>query len=334
MDMMSGKYDPQVAGHVKRYGGRRVHERVVKVYVEGYEDVSFWRSIFDRFVYPEIRFEISVPPWKDLPKGKNVLMHMVDMASDDTILCCDADFDYLFEGETPQSERMLGCRNMFHTYAYATENYLCYAPSLHNICVKATKNDTRIFDFVRFMEEYSTIVYPVFLWYAYSAKMGKEHMLVLSDFRNCVRIGFLDLKDNGRSTLDWLKGNVSEFLKSMEEKYPEQVEDVCGFGKRLAEKGVIPRNTYLFMHGHTLMDNVVMVLLETVCNRLMQMSLDRISKSSKKGVALKNELSNYRNSLRTIGDVLLDNENFESCFLYRRLHNDLEEYIRRLRTDF
>ena len=40
---------------------------------------------------------------------------------------------------------------MFHTYAYATENYLCYAPSLHNVCVKATKNDTRIFDFVKFM---------------------------------------------------------------------------------------------------------------------------------------------------------------------------------------
>ena len=42
---------------------------------------------------------------------------------------------------------------MFHTYAYATENYLCYAPSLHNVCVRATKNDTRIFDFERFMDD-------------------------------------------------------------------------------------------------------------------------------------------------------------------------------------
>ena len=45
-------------------------QRLVRVYVEGYEDVAFWRGIFDHFQNPYMRFEISVPNRADLPKGK------------------------------------------------------------------------------------------------------------------------------------------------------------------------------------------------------------------------------------------------------------------------
>ena len=51
--------------------------RVVKVFVEGYEDVAFWRGVFDCFSNPYLYFEISVPTRKDLPKGKKVLMSMI-----------------------------------------------------------------------------------------------------------------------------------------------------------------------------------------------------------------------------------------------------------------
>ena len=137
-------------------------QRLVRVFVEGYEDVAFWRGVFDRFTNPYLRFEISVPSREDLPKGKKVLLGMIPQASDELLLCVDSDFDYLFHNSTEQSRELLSCDRMFHTYAYATENYLCYAPSLHNVCVRATKNDTRIFDFERFMADYSRIIYPLF----------------------------------------------------------------------------------------------------------------------------------------------------------------------------
>ena len=100
------------------------------------------------------------------------MLGMIPQASDELLLCVDSDFDYLFHNSTEQSRELLSCDRMFHTYAYATENFLCYAPSLHNVCVKATKNDTRIFDFVKFMHEYSCTIYPLFLWYAYSAQLS------------------------------------------------------------------------------------------------------------------------------------------------------------------
>ena len=83
------------------------------------------------------------------------------------------------------------------------------------------------------------------------------------------------------------------------------------------------------MHGHTLMDNVVMVMLNSVCDKLRKMSVEKIQSSTKEGVALKNEMSNYMNQLRSIKDVLLDNENYTACPLYNKLRADIQNYLER-----
>ena len=116
-------------------------------------------------------------------------------------------------------------------------------------------------------------------------------------------------------------------LKRLEAENPEMAEAIPAFAERIRKKGVEPELTYLFMHGHTLMDNVVMVVLEGVCEKLRQLSLAQIIYSSKEGVALKNEVSNYNNSLRSIRDVLLDNDNYTSSPLYKRLKADIQRYI-------
>lgn len=304
-------------------------QRLVKVYVEGYEDVAFWRGIFDHFRNPYLRFEISVPDRGDLPKGKKVLMGMIPRSSEELLLCVDSDFDYLFADRTEQSRQVNSARHMFHTYAYATENFLCYAPSLHNVCVKATKNDTHIFDFVRFMQEYSCSIFPLFVWYAFSAQLASENVFPLIDFKQSVRLGYLDLEENGQRTLDWLRRNVAKRERLLEGRNPKMIAPMKAFEKQLCERGLTPENAYLFMHGHTLMDNVVMILLNSVCEKLRAMSIARITSSEKRGVALKNEMSNYTNSLRSIRDVLLDNENYTRCPLYKRLQRDIERYIAR-----
>ena len=302
-------------------------KKVVKVFVEGYEDVAFWRGIFDNFPNPYLRFEISVPTRKDLPKGKKVLLSMADRASEEMLLCMDSDFDYLFDDEDEMSRKIVESPYMFHTYTYATENYLCYAPSLHNVCVKAVKNDAHIFDFERFMADYSRTIYPLFLWYAYSASRRTENVFTLVDFKAAVRIGYLDIEQNGANTIAWLQRNVERRLASLEEANPEMAIALPAFAERIKKKGVEPELTYHFMHGHTLMDNVVLVLLEGVCEKLRQISLSKIICSSKEGIALKNEMSNYTNSLRSIRDVLLDNDNYTSSPLYKRLKADIQHYI-------
>ena len=301
---------------------------LVHVFVEGYEDVAFWRGIFDHFRNPYLRFEISVPNRDDLPKGKKVLISMIDKVDRASVLLCvDSDFDYLFAGETEQSAKILNADNMFHTYTYATENYLCYAPSLRNVCVKATKNDTRIFDFERFMAAYSKVIYPLFLWYVYSAKGSTENVFTLAEFRAAVRLGYVDIRHNGEGTLAWLQRNVERRHQALEHNNPTMCEAVEMLGAELKKRGVERNNCYLYMHGHTLMDNVVMPLLMAVCDKLRQLSVAKINNSKVEGVALRNELQNYTNTLRSIRDVLLDNENYTACPLYKRLRDDIQEYL-------
>lgn len=301
--------------------------KLVRVFVEGYEDVAFWRGIFDHFANPHLRFEISVPTREDLPKGKKVLINNASNASETLLLCMDSDFDYLLSEDDEQSRLIAQNPFMFHTYAYATENYLCYAPSLHNVCVKATKNDTRIFSFEKFMADYSRTIYPLFIWYVYSASRHTENVFPLSDFKASVKLNYLDIPNNGQGTIEWLARQVARREQSLIEQYPHMAADMPRFADYLRMKGVEPELTYLFMHGHTLMDNVVMVILSDVCEKLRQMSIARIVASSKEGVALKNEMSNYKNTLRSIRDVLLDNENYTACPLYKLLQEDIQRYI-------
>ncbi len=303
------------------------NQRLVHVYVEGYEDVAFWRGVFDHFVNPYMRFEISVPTRHDLPKGKKILLGMISKSSPELLLCVDSDFDHLFHETTPQAQELERAKYMFHTYTYATENYLCYAPSLHKVCVKATKNDACIFDFEHFMEGYSRAIYPAFLWYAYSAQLSSEGIFLLADFRATVRLGYVDLSDSGINSVEWVARNVERRVKNLASQHPEMREKLDSFREGIESRGVSAESCYLYMHGHTLMDNVVMIVLNGVCEKLRQLALARIVESSKEGTALKNEISNYNNTQRSIKDVLLDNENYTFSPLFQNLHRDITSYM-------
>ena len=308
---------------------RDPRKKLVQVFVEGYEDVAFWRGIFDDYESDRFTFEINVPPREDLAKGKKVIMQMIPDSSPYKLLCVDSDFDYIFGNSTEQSHIINNTQYLFHTYAYATENFVCYAPSLHNVCVKATKNDARIFDFEYFLTEYSKIIYPLFLWYAYSAFLKTENVFTLLEFKNAVKLNYLEVENNGRSTLEWLKRQVEKWLTILQGRYKGHgfAQKLKMFEKMLANHGLLPEYTYMYIQGHTLMDNVVMVILNAVCEQLKTMSMIRINTSTKTGVALKNEMSNYNNALRNVRDVLLDNEAYKDCPLYERLRGDIESYL-------
>ena len=43
------------------------------------------------------------------------------------IACVDSDYDYLLQGATHTSRYIINNKYVFHTYAYAIENYQCYS---------------------------------------------------------------------------------------------------------------------------------------------------------------------------------------------------------------
>lgn len=308
--------------------------KLIKVYVEGYEDIAFWRGVFDDYESDDFTFEISVPLRDDLAKGKKVVLNMAEKenATPDILFCVDSDFDFLFKDQTVSAQIINNNSQIFHTYAYAAENYICYAPSLHNICVKATKNDLRIFDFEKFFADYSRIIYPLFLWYAYSAQIDSPNIFTLIEFKGSVKLNYLEVADNGGETLYWLERQVEKRHTQLCNQYPDIEQKLHDFARLLSSRGVNKDNTYLFIQGHTLMDNVVMPVLDSVCEKLRDISMSRIYSSKRHGVAFVNEQSNYNNSLQDVRTALLFNENYKDCFLYRKLKRDIDNYIKKLRA--
>ena len=54
------------------------------------------------------------------------------------IACVDSDYDWLLQGVTQTSREIISNPYVIQTYAYAIENYQCWAGSLHQICVQCT----------------------------------------------------------------------------------------------------------------------------------------------------------------------------------------------------
>ena len=134
----------EAAQRMKPHGTRH---RIV-AYVESYDDVLFWRGVLGAFENEERYFEVMLPSRNTLGRGKKVaLMNVLKNGfGHHLIACVDADYDYLMQGATEMSRVVLGNEYVFHTYAYSIENYLCYAPALHDVCVMATLNDRSILD--------------------------------------------------------------------------------------------------------------------------------------------------------------------------------------------
>ncbi len=299
----------------------------VMVYVEGYSDIPFWKSLFDRFETPERTFEVSTPVRRDLAKGKKVVLQFAQQAGKHLILCVDSDFDHLFGDATEQSRRVNHTPHLLQTYTYAVENYLCYPPSLHSVCARAARKDVQIFDFEEFMAEYSRLIHPIFVWYAYAARMDRPNLFTLTDFRNAVRINFVNLEDQGRATLQWLERNVTRRLKTLEQKHKFWIPQVQRFADELRERGVVPEQTHLYMQGHTLLENVVLPLVTTVANQLRKIAVGQILQSSRKGQPLHNELSYYNNSVTDAESLLLTNAGFYACPLFRMLDQDMKRLL-------
>lgn len=297
----------------------------IMVYVEGYEDIAFWRSVLDEWERDDRKFEITTPVRGDMAKGKKVVLNFVPQSGRNLLLCVDSDFDYLFGDHNEQSRLVNNTKYLVQTYTYAIENLLCYPPSLDSIVVRATKNDAKIFDFEHFMKSYSETIYPLFLWYIYAAYSNNPGVFPLSDFRGSVRLNYLEIDNDGEGTITWLNRQVRKRVAQLEGKYSDYLEQVAQVEQMMKQRGVTPQTTHYYMQGHCLMDNVVKIVLSTVCDSLRRQWIERINSSRIDGLTLRNELSSYNNTLRDIDSLLSDNIGYRRSSQFEMIKKRLEE---------
>lgn len=307
---------------------KRARRKIV-AYVESYDDVSFWRSILGEYEDDSRYFEVMLPSRNTLARGKkSVLMNQLGKRlGQNMIACVDSDYDYLLQGCTSTSRYMLNSPYVMQTYAYAIENFHCYAEGLHEVCVMATLNDRVLIDFPAFFRLYSQIAYPLFVWSIWFYRKQNLSEFSLLDFCSFVRIDKLSTRFPAEG-LDTMARKVNRKVKDLKRKHPEAEKDLAAMEKEFARLGVFPENTYMFIQGHHIMNNVTLRLLNPICATLRREREEQINRLALHEIQRQNELTAYRRSQMDVEQLLHKNTNYKNSPLYKMIQRDIEQFLK------
>ncbi len=314
-----------------RLASKKARRRIV-AYVESYDDIFFWRSVLSDFENESMFFEVLLPARPDhLDRGKKaVLMSLVEgRVGRDMIACVDADYDYLIQGASPTSQKILSNPYVFHTYAYAIENLQCYAPSLHDVCVGVTLNDHAIFDMSEFLRLFSQAIFPLFVWSIWCYRHDHYGEFCLTDFLKVIELGRFSMR-NANMLLQNLRRKVDRRCALLRKRYPDAKNSYLAVKDDLKRLGVTADTTYLYIQGHHLFDKVVVPMLENVCSTLVRERQQEIARQSVHGTQCRNELSCYANSIGNVTMMLKKNFGYLRSEVFARIRADIARYVEKL----
>ena len=303
----------------------------IVAYVESYDDISFWRSVFDVYENGKYHFEVMLPARTKLTKGKKqAMMNMLGKAyGKNMIACVDSDYDYLLQGATRTSRQLIENRYILHTYAYAIENLKCNAPSLKQICVQSTLNDQNVIDFEEFMKMYSKICFPLFAWNILLYRKNDTKSMSMLKFCEIVRLSSFSIC-NPVYSLQQLGSRVNHNIGILEKRFPNLIDKHKEIMQELEQLGVVPEETYFYIQGHHMMNNVILRILGPVCRYLRNKREEEIQKFACHRQQYNNEISSYRNSQCDVALMLNKNTSYKDSTPYLRLKADIEKLLESL----
>ena len=307
---------------------KKARRRIV-VYVESYDDVFFWRSVLGRYEDDKLTFDIMLPSRNQhLDRGKKAaISNMLKGVGRDMIACVDADYDYILQGATEMSKQMLENPYIFHTYAYAIENFQCYAKGLHETCVMVTLNDHRIFNFERFLQSYSQTIWPLFVWHVVFLQRRKMTMhFDMCEFNKVVVLPSVRIQ-NPKWAIEYLSKKVRAKMFQLERRFPKLKDALPETERMLRDLGINDNNTYLYIQGHHLFDLVVSPVVQTVCDVLRNEQENDIRDRAVHSEQARTEIACYENSLGKVKMMMKKNTYYQFSPEFQKILVDVEKYL-------
>lgn len=307
---------------------KKARRRIV-VYVESYDDVFFWRSVLGRYEDDKLTFDIMLPSRNQhLDRGKKAaISNMLKGVGRDMIACVDADYDYILQGATEMSRQMLENPYIFHTYAYAIENFQCYAKGLHETCVMVTLNDHRIFNFERFLQSYSQTIWPLFVWHVVFLQRRKMTMhFDMCEFNKVVVLPSVRIQ-NPKWAIEYLSKKVRAKMFQLERRFPKLKDALPETERMLRDLGINDSNTYLYIQGHHLFDLVVSPVVQTVCDILRNEQENDIRDRAVHSEQARTEIACYENSLGKVKMMMKKNTYYQFSPEFQKILADVEKYL-------
>jgi len=281
--------------------------------LEDNEDQHFWKDVFDKngFSLKSKFISYTRETYADGSindrTGKETVLNYRPYADKKLILCIDSDYDLLTKTDNPNINNWV-----FQTYAHSIENYKCYSPSLMDVCLNAVNSaDRNLFDIEKFLREYSSIIYPLFIVFIISERKAPNRFFTVDQFSNEIMLrGNFNIKNNGKAELEALRERVSNQLNVLNEYYTNpEIENTEQYIHNLG-LDISPENVYLFVKGHTLYDSVTLPTLRSISKTLLN---NKIRESGPIQI----------NSSEAVKESLSKNTNFYNCFLMDKIRSDI-----------
>ena len=183
-----------------------------------------------------------------------------------------------------------------------------------------TRLKNTVFDFNRFLTEFSNILYELFIWHLYFqnadpirfSQFEFDHYLNLTTSRSYPLV-----YDNGGRALDELRVRVERKLKFFGRKYPHANLEVVR--QKYLQLGLTSDNVYLFVRGHNLY-NLILLICKEVCKAVLR----REKRNRMATREMLNELYRYRYSLE---EQLKQNIKYGAYLPIRKIEEDIRQLL-------
>ncbi len=287
------------------------------VHVENKDDIAFWSAVLKHF-RPGDKFHFiagSRNEYGNETYGVTQCLKYFPYLSPDFFICIDSDYRYLLR------ERHIDVKHfVIQTYTYSFENHHCFADGLDDVCCRVTRLKNTVFNFNRFLTEFSNILYELFIWHLYFqnadpirfSQFEFDHYLNLTTSRSYPLV-----YDNGGRALDELRVRVERKLKFFGRKYPHANLEVVR--QKYLQLGLTSDNVYLFVRGHNLY-NLILLICKEVCKAVLR----REKRNRMATREMLNELYRYRYSLE---EQLKQNIKYGAYLPIRKIEEDIRQLL-------
>ena len=193
----------------------------------------------------------------------------------------------------------------------------------------ATLNDHQIFDFEEYLRLYSQAIFPLFVWSIWYYRRPNYGEFCISDFCKVIETGHFTIP-NAYSGIANVRHKVGRKVVQLQKANPDAKETYLALKDELKKLGVTPDTTYLYIQGHHLNDNVVMPMLNKVCERLRRERETEIHNKAVHNTQMRNELSSCQHSVENLASMLKKNIGYTRSPQYLKLKGDIRRFLRRL----
>ena len=136
--------------------------------------------------------------------------------------------------------------------------------------------------------------------------------------------------DRGENYFQAVSHRIATQVNHLETVFPMYFEEIESLKGELDSLGVNSENTYLFIQGHTVEDNFVLMFMNPLHLNLKREVENSIRALARNTQEITQEINHYKNKISEPKEVLKTNTEYKSCFLYQKIKHDIERLMAKL----